>query len=29
MFLKSTYSFLFHFIFFSFFYGQVVERAEK
>ena len=28
MFLKSTYSF-FSFLFFSFFYGQVVELAEK
>ena len=29
MFLKSTYSFFFSFLFFSFFYGQVVEIAEK
>ena len=29
MFLKSTYSFFFSFLFFSFSYGQVVELAEK
>ena len=29
MFLKNTYSFFFLFFFFSFFYGQVVELAEK
>ena len=29
MFLKSTYSFFFSFLFFSFFYGQAVELAER